>query len=459
MRDPSDATRTEDWNLLDATQPPNAGDDAGLVLIYAPEPSALPHVVPLSSSEPLVIGREPPSGGLAIASTAVSRVHARIHATKDGFVVTDLDSRNGTVVNGARVESAGLEAHDEVRIGDAIFVFVESELASYAGHRIDRDVSAGEAVAGPRLQAVLSGLAAVAPTNLPILILGETGTGKEIAANVVHAASGRTGALAALNCAALPTQILESELFGHRRGAFTGADRDKPGLVGTADGGTLFLDEVGELAIEAQAKLLRVLETGELLPLGAARPERVDVRFVAATNRDLAQQVSAGRFRADLLARLSGHVALLPPLRQRKEDLVPLVRHLFAKHGRPRAVLSPASAAALCHYDWPYNVRELESVVRRAIALLDAARARPDAPLELEHLPRSIVDFLVARGRESAPPAASPSSPAPDAAALREALERHRGNVAAVARELGKDRVQIHRWMRRHGLDPNDFRG
>lgn len=457
----SETAGTEDLHLLgEAPLRPTSGERAGLVLLHAPDPRAVPHVVELSASEPLMIGRETPAGGLTLPQTAVSRVHARVHRAPGGWTVTDLDSRNGTLVNGRRVGEAVLEHQDELRVGDAIFVFVARGIDAFAGHRIDRPVSATERVAGPQTRAVFDALRAVGPSNLAVLVLGETGTGKELAARAVHAQSGRRGRFAALNCAAVPTHIVESELFGHRRGAFTGADRDKLGLIGSADGGTLFLDEVGDLGREAQAKLLRVLETGELFPLGATTPERVDVRFVAATNRDLPRLVEAGSFRADLYARLSGHVALLPPLRTRKEELMPLTRHLFAKHGRKDMSISTPAAAALCHHDWPFNVRELESLVRRAIALLDAKGAPPTASLELEHLPESVLEGLTGYGdpREAASAAATDAT-APDAELLREALVRHRGNVAAVAREMRKDRVQIHRWMRRFGLDPSDFRG
>lgn len=461
MPSESDASRTEDLHLLGEPRFGKAHSGrGGLVLLYAPDPRSVPPVVELTPSEPLVIGREPPQGGLSIPQTAVSRVHARIHLGARGWVVTDLDSRNGTLVNGRRVSELVLEHLDELRIGDAFFELVTA-VEAFAGHRIDLPVSATERVSGPQTRAIFDELRAIAPSGISVLVLGETGTGKELAARAVHDASGRKGRFQALNCAAVPTNVVESELFGHRRGAFTGAERDKAGLVARADGGTLFLDEVGELAAEAQAKLLRVLETGELWPLGASSPERVDVRFVAATNRELRRLVEAGSFRADLFARLGGHVVVLPPLRTRKEELIPLVHHLFAKHGRPRVAVKAPVAAALIQHDWPFNVRELESAVRRAIALMDARGAPPDAALELGELPESLAEGLAGYGepREEAPVSQAPASAAPDAEALSAMLERHGGNVAGVARELGKDRVQIHRWMRRFGLDPNDYRG
>ena len=245
--------------------------------------------------------------------------------------------------------------------------------------------------------------------------------------------------------------------------------------MSAAHRGTLFLDEIGDLAADAQAKLLRVLETREVLPLGATTAEKVDVRVVSATHRDLASLVDEGRFRGDLFARVQGYATRLPPLRARKEDVMPLMRHFLEKHGRPRTTASVSFMVSLCHYDWPYNVRELEGVVRRAIALLDA-EGGPGA-LAARHLPEAMTRQMASYGIDapgtSAPPpsrahgsvpppprdVASSRAAAPSENAMREVLVRHKGNVAAVARELGKDRVQIHRWMKRHGLSADDFRG
>jgi len=427
---------------------------AGLVLLWAPVP--LPDVIRLGDA-PLILGREPPPGGIAIAAAGVSRLHARIHRAGESWVLTDLDSRNGTLVSGSRVRSIALEHGDELRIGDAMFGFVDHDLESY--------VTSSEPplfptlIGGARVRRLAAELAAIARADLPVTILGETGTGKEVVAQAIHAASGRTGRISAINCAAIPTHLLESELFGYKRGAFSGADRDKVGLVAHAHRGTLFLDEIGDLAPEAQAKLLRLLETRELLPLGALTPEKVDVRVVSATHRDLDALVAAGKFRGDLFARLSGHVTRLPALRDRKEDLRLLIPHLLARHGATHVRASAAAMGALCHYDWPYNVRELEAALRRALALLGTQRE-----IELSHLPETIQRAMEGYGEEastpSLPPPAreAPRAQAPDEASMRALLERHRGNVTAIARELRKDRVQVHRWMKRWCLRPEDFR-
>ncbi len=449
-----DETATQDFRTAPRELQPNAG--AGLVLLYAPVP--LPEVIRLGDAQ-LAIGREPPPGGLAIPHSAVSRIHARIHRAGGSFVLTDLDSRNGTLVDGCRVRTLALEHEDEIRIGDAIFKFVERD--------IDKYVASGPSpypalVGGAQMRALARELLAIARADLPVLVLGETGTGKEVVAQMVHAASGRPGRISAINCAAIPVNLLESELFGYKRGAFSGAERDKVGLVATAQRGTVFLDEIGDMPADAQVKLLRLLETREILPLGAVSPEKVDVRVVSATHRDLAERVQAGQFRGDLYARLNGHAARIPPLRARKEDLRALVAHFLEKHGGGHVTLPAAAMAALCHYDWPYNVRELEAAIKRALALLSAEGARE---VELRHLPESVQRAMEGYGTEASspslpPPATSAAQRAvpPEEATMRELLTRHRGNVSAIAKELRKDRVQVHRWMKRYHLSPDDFR-
>ena len=452
---------------------------AGLVLLYAPDFETLPNVIRLagpSVSGPLVIGREPPPGGLSLQHHAVSRVHARIHRRGEAWIITDLDSRNGTMVDGAKVEEIVLEDLDEVRIGDAIFKFVARGVEAYAPYRIDgahapgtrRPARMTALVGGAQLAQLALQLEAIATADLSVLLLGDTGTGKEVAAQALHEASGRSGRFCAINCAAIPMHLLESELFGYKRGAFSGADRDKPGLVRAAHGGTLLLDEIGDMPLDAQAKLLRLIETREVLPLGATTGEKVDVRLVSATHRDLDQLIADGKFRGDLFARIHGFTTRLPPLRARKEDLFLLLRHMLSRHGHPSMGVSMPFMAALCHHDWPYNVRELEGVVRRALALADAETPRT-VQLEMRHLPETIERAMESYGKpleRAEPVSARASRPPPQVRAeapteeeMRALLARHRGNITAIARELGKDRVQIHRWMKRYGLSPDDFRG
>ncbi|HTQ47178.1 MAG TPA: sigma-54-dependent Fis family transcriptional regulator, partial [Polyangiaceae bacterium] len=310
---------------------PDAPSKAGLVLLYARNFEQFLPGYPFMQPT-VVIGREPPAD-VCVPEQAVSRQHARIAFDGTRWILSDLGSRNGTIVDGAYVSGdVELEHLHEIRVGDALFKFVADQADRHAMYHIDgrifgerraKTISAS-LVGGWQMDLIGADLERIAPTQLSCVIMGETGTGKEVAARELHRVSGRRGSLQAINCAAIPANLLESELFGYRRGAFSGADRDKPGLIKLADGGTLFLDEIGDMPLEAQAKLLRVLQSREVFPLGGTAPERVDVRVVCATHRDLHQYVKEGKFRGDLFARVSEHVVKLPPLRERKEDIFQL---------------------------------------------------------------------------------------------------------------------------------------
>jgi transcriptional regulator with PAS, ATPase and Fis domain len=300
----------------------------------------------------------------------------------------------------------------------------------------------GAAASGMELVRHLTKL--VAPTTIPVLLLGETGVGKEVTAVAIHQASPRAvGPLVRVNCAALTETLLESELFGHERGAFTGAVTAKPGLVEEANGGSLFLDEVGELAIGLQAKMLRVLENREVRRVGATRGRAVDVRFIAATNRDLPEAVERGEFRADLYFRLNGVAIRIPPLRERLDEIVPLserfLNEAYARLGRPPRPLAAATARALGSYQWPGNVRELRNVIERAVLLAGGGDVEP------QHL------IFEERGPLSRPPPSFSSSDQPLPTQL-EQLERERieralsetgGNQTLAAKLLGITRRQL----------------
>jgi DNA-binding NtrC family response regulator len=287
------------------------------------------------------------------------------------------------------------------------------------------------------------------------ILRGETGTGKEVLARAVHELSGRPGALIAVNCGALPPTLLESELFGYRKGAFSSAVEDRPGLVRAADRGTLFLDEIGDLPLSSQAALLRVLQEREVMPLGGTRAVKVDLRVVCATHRDLEDQVARAQFRADLYARLSGHTFAIPALRERREDLGLLTAALLRRIAPDQDVrLEPEAVRAICRHSWPLNVRELEKCLASAVVL---ARG---AAIGLEHLPAAIGAGVAITGEPG-------DGAAIDAAKLRRldrreqlaaALQAHRGNISAVARALGKARSQVQRWLHDFGLDPEQYR-
>jgi transcriptional regulator with PAS, ATPase and Fis domain len=286
-----------------------------------------------------------------------------------------------------------------------------------------------------------------------MLITGESGTGKEVLARVVHEASGRwEQPFIPVNVTALPHHLLESELFGHEQGAFTGADRAHPGLFQEAQGGTLLIDEIGDLALPLQSKLLRVLQEGEVRPVGRARAVPVDVRILAATHRDLPQLVAEGGFREDLWYRISVFQVELPPLRERGHDVLALARHLLELHGGPGAParLGDETAACLLAHSWPGNVRELENACRHALVL-----AGRRAKLLPEHLP-STVRFSPAPAREREQP--STLRQARDHAELEQiliALQATDGNRTRAARRLGLSRQALHLRLKRHRIGPS----
>jgi two-component system nitrogen regulation response regulator NtrX len=301
------------------------------------------------------------------------------------------------------------------------------------------------------MQQVRALIARVAPTEARVLISGESGTGKELVAAAIHAASRRAGRpFVTVNCAAIPRDLVESEMFGHERGAFTGATERRLGRFELADGGTLFLDEVGDLSAESHAKLLRTLETGELQRIGAERAVRVDVRLLSATNRRLEDEVAAGGFREDLFFRLNVFPIHLPPLRERLEDLPALVRHLAARV-RPRqaAEFTPAALAALAAYGWPGNIRELANLVERLSILTGPTVDGPDVR---QVLPGN------AAARLPVPALGRPLADALDdfeRALITAALSQAQGSMAEAARVLQTDRANLYRRMRRLGLDNN----
>ncbi|MCU1732687.1 MULTISPECIES: sigma-54-dependent transcriptional regulator [unclassified Pseudomonas] len=311
---------------------------------------------------------------------------------------------------------------------------------------------------GSPLDALCELAARVARFDLSVLLLGESGTGKELLARAIHYASPRAGnAFIVENCAALPDSLLESELFGHKRGAFTGAHQDHVGLIQRAHGGTLFLDEIGDTSPAFQVKLLRVLQEGELRPVGATTAVRVDVRIIAATHRDLEADVQAGRFRSDLYYRLAGVSLALPPLRERSGDLIPIASKLLVDASKeldlPGLHFAADALGSLLGYPWPGNIRELRNEVYRAAALSDSAEvsARAFSWKVLQGQAGGALPGLAVDGRPAG--TLQEQLDAIEATLLKEALLRHRWNKTHTARELGLSRVGLRQKLRRFGLE------
>ena len=431
-----------------STSPAGLGAAAGprvrwLVQVWAPgRPTGAPGDGWLLGTTPWTLGREPGPGGIELADGSVSRRHAELsyQPSLGVFQVNDLGSKNGTGVDGGLLSAGEVEhLHDNavLRLGDSLFVY--SELSVPRGMPT-RPPEPGSSLRRAPVEALAD---RAAPSDLPILVLGPTGAGKELLAERIHARSGRPGRLVAVNCAGLNRDLLGSELFGHVRGAFSGATVSRKGLFSEAHCGTLFLDEVAELPPAQQAALLRAVQDKRIRPVGADRDHAVDVRIVAATHQDLEALQQDGRFREDLLGRLAGVTLELPSLALRRVEVLPLFGHFIGAEAPP---LTLEAAEALLLYDWPRNVREL----------MQAAKALKLFAADVDCLDLPLLPTAVQRRARRAPSARD--GEAPNARQLVDLLRAHRGNVAAVARALGLHRQQLYRQLERHGLEAGEFR-
>jgi DNA-binding NtrC family response regulator len=302
----------------------------------------------------------------------------------------------------------------------------------------------------PQMFSVFEMLKKVIPTRSNILILGESGTGKGMVAEVIHSSSQRKDMpFISINCSAIPENLLESELFGYKKGAFTGAASDKKGLITMADQGTLFLDEIGDMPLSLQAKVLKVIETGEVMPVGDTKSKYVDVRIIAATNRNLEEQISKGLFREDLYYRLNVIEVKLPPLRERREDVLVLSRHFIrryaAENSKKVSDITEAAAQVLNSYHWPGNIRELRNVIERAVVLASSDR------IGVQELPERIVSQQGARSIKSLKDKLEQY----EILIIRETLASHNRNKESTAEELGVDLATLYRKLKKFGISEN----
>jgi DNA-binding NtrC family response regulator len=432
MNDSSHRRRANTTKQANPDAPDSEGWCAKLALsaVHSPDPNV--GTIGLGK-DLVVIGRDVQGAGVSVDDARMSRVHFRI--AYDGRAkshrVGDARSRNGTFVGGARVDSIVLRPGDVLRAGDTVFVYGDPDPMSTVRDRVAR----------------------LAPSDLSVLLLGETGTGKERTARSLHEASGRTGPFVALNCAALPSSLLGAELFGHTRGAFSGAVDARRGLFQTAGGGTLFLDEIADAPLDLQAVLLRALQEHTVRPVGSDREVNVDARVIAATHGDIELAVQEDRFRADLHARLAHAVLRLPPVRERRAEILKMAAEFARENGRADWTVTPDAAEALVRHSWPYNAREIENLVRGFITM--GAGPILDSAYLKEHHQGMLAGF---RSKESGASGELPQAEASDRPLLEQLLSKHQGNVSAVADEMGRPRAQVYRRLKSLGLDPERYR-
>jgi transcriptional regulator with GAF, ATPase, and Fis domain len=451
-----------------------------LKLVVVSQAAFASYALPARGS--IVLGRSEKSD-LKIDDPSITRQHARLHVG-DRIEIEDLGSVNGTRVRDQRIEPGQrvpVFRGEAFRLGAALLVIHAVDEAVVPNRPITEEVatrrddgtgtghlpgerSRSRIVHDPVMYDLYGLVDRIAVGNINVLVVGETGVGKELVAERVHERSRRRARpFLRLNCAAVAESLLEAELFGYERGAFTGATQAKPGLLEAVDGGTLFLDEVGEMPLAVQAKMLRALESQQVLRVGALSPRTIDVRFVAATNRDLQEQVRLGRFREDLYFRLNGALIPVPPLRERTSEIEPLakefIRATCADLGRPQVVLRPESLLMLQRYPWPGNVRELKNFVERAVLVAPGGEILP------EHFPiqRMASTLPLNRiGHESVPPPPArrgPGEMAPPASGddperdrILAVLAECGGNQSRAAKVLGISRTTLVTRLNAYGI-------
>jgi transcriptional regulator with GAF, ATPase, and Fis domain len=448
--------RLDETVSTDRSHQPSATPRTVRLAVVHPRGLAGVHSLPEAS---VTLGRQDGAGALALVHPTVSRQHTTLRwdPVAGRHAAVDLGSRNGTWLDGQAVSSLPryLEDGAVLRLGDVLAVYERREGETVDAPQVSRRELPGDALAAVALRAAIA-RAGVDPS--PVLVLGETGVGKERIAAELHRLSGRSGPLVTINCSAISAQLVESQLFGHVRGAFTGATGDHVGLFRAASGGTLFLDELGELPLDLQPKLLRAVELGEVMAVGSTQRHKVDVRLVAATNRSLQDDIQRGRFRRDLYARLALWELHAPPLRERRPDLLAWIDRLHRawsdQRGQPEPrpiELAAVTAERLLLDPWPDNLRGLQRCVH------ELAAAVGGAPIGLAGLPAWLRAGPPApeRPRPAAPDerAPRPLRERPTREALLEALAANGWSVRATARHYERDRKQINRWVEMYAID------
>ena len=400
-----------------------------------------------SEGDELCVGTAP-SNQLVLTDPAVSRHHLVISARPEGFQLRDLGSTSGTLLAGFRVEVAYIESGAVIQAGDSTVRFdvLEEQVTQPLSEREQFGDVVGQSAA---MRRVFAALERVAPADTTILLEGETGTGKGALAEAIHKQSLRaSGPFVVVDCGAVSPSQIESELFGHEPGAFEGADEMRIGAFGAADGGTLFLAEIGELGPELQGKLLRALETLQIRRIGSVAPVPVDVRIIAATNRDLRQEVNAGTFRTDLFFRLNGARVTVPALRDRRDDIPVLAAHFFRQlSGRADAAPAAELVASLQRQPWAGNVRELRAAVERAVLLAESQAAAGAGPSESW----PDLDFTISF-RESKEGALAVWT----RVYVRELVDRYGGNLSRAARAVSMDRNHLRDLLHKYAMNSGD---
>ncbi|HSQ66826.1 MAG TPA: sigma 54-interacting transcriptional regulator [Polyangiaceae bacterium] len=417
---------------------------AELIVVDGPDAGRRLHL-----SEGLARIGTAPSNDLQLTDPTVSRLHADLRLAENGILVRDAGSTNGTVIDGLQVVEATVGAGATIRVGNTTLrveigeepVFIEVSQRDHFGDLVGTSID---------MRRVFGVLERVAPTEATVLLQGETGTGKDVAARAIHAASARAdGPFVAVDCGAIAENLIESELFGHVRGAFSGAVSDRQGAVEEANGGTLFFDEIGELPLSLQPKLLRVLETRTVRRVGSNTSRPVNVRVIAATNRHLPAEVNAGTFREDLYYRLAVVTVELPPLRARREDIIVIATHFYRRYRGPDAALPMSLIANLVSREWRGNVRELRNFIERSVSM--GTPSQPPPPTS--EVPPALGPL------EALVPSNLPLREARDwwvdqfeAAYVKAVLQRAGGNVTRAAELAGVNRRHFQRMMVRVGL-------